>query len=125
MNLAVGIRNSIVYTKACAFKPISSPEGGDAFLFDTVGGIRTPLSEIEIQKKSTKEKQRSVSPSLKCLSRNIWSLLFNRFWKTSLSSMHRKFIGINQFICYKTNVIEYELMPMHLSKSKVIKLYTN
>lgn len=56
MNLAIGIRNSIVYTKSCAFEPISSPEGGDAFLFDTVGGIRTPFSEIEIQKKINKGK---------------------------------------------------------------------
>lgn len=58
MNLAVGIRNSIVYTKSCAFEPISSPEGGDAFLFDTVGGIPTPLSEIEIQNKNQQRKSR-------------------------------------------------------------------
>lgn len=65
MNLTVGIRNSIVYTKACAFEPISSCEGEDAFSFDTMEGLRTPFSEIEIQKQSTKKKQRLVSPSLK------------------------------------------------------------
>lgn len=71
MNLVVANRNSVVYTKACAFEPISSPEVGDAFSFNTMGELRTPFSEIEIQKKLTKKKQRWVSPSLKCLRRNI------------------------------------------------------
>lgn len=48
MNLAVGIRNSIVYAKPCAFESISSPEVGDAFSFDTMGGLQTPFSEKEI-----------------------------------------------------------------------------
>lgn len=58
MKLAVGIRNSVVYTKTCEFEPISSPEGGDAFSFNTTGWLRTPFSEKEIQKKLTKEKQK-------------------------------------------------------------------